>query len=102
MVEALTISLLANAAYDLLKVKANLSVENFRNYLKDKVPANTLETEGFALAVEKIKKLKLEGLDKTAIEQQFNNSHIFQNNTIFGDFTIGNKTVNHYGSEKKS
>ncbi|AYQ57313.1 hypothetical protein MS2017_1630 [Bathymodiolus thermophilus thioautotrophic gill symbiont] len=102
MVEALTISLLANAAYDLLKAKVSLSIENFKNILKDTVKADVLEGNEFALAVENIKKLELKGLDKTAIEQQFNNSHIFQNNTIFGDAVAGDKIVNHYGSEKKS
>jgi hypothetical protein len=103
MIEAITTSLLARATYDLLKkAKSSLSVESFKNYLKDEVLADVLKSEEFLLAVEKIKKLELEGLGKTAIEQQFNNSHIFQNNTISGDAVIGNKIVNHYNAEKKS
>ena len=102
MIEAITISLLARATYDLLKAKSSLSVESFKNYLKDEVLADVLKSEEFVLIVEKIKKLELEGLGKTAIEQQFNNSHIFQNNTISGDAVIGNKIVNHYNAEKKS
>ncbi|OIR24290.1 hypothetical protein [Bathymodiolus thermophilus thioautotrophic gill symbiont] len=102
MVEALTISLLANAAYDLLKAKVSLSIENFKNILKDTVKADVLEGNEFALAVENIKKLELEGLGKTVIEQQFNDSNIFQNNTISGDFINGDKIFNRYDSEKKS
>jgi hypothetical protein len=93
---------LAGATYDLLKAKSSLSVESFKNYLKDKVPADALKREEFLLAVEKIKKLELEGLVKTAIEQQFNNSHIFQNNQISGDAVSGDKIVNHYNAEKES
>ncbi|CAC9627317.1 hypothetical protein [uncultured Gammaproteobacteria bacterium] len=103
MIEAIITSLLARATYNLLKkAKSSLSVESFKNYLKDKVPADALKSEEFVSIVEKIKKLELEGLGKTAIEQQFNNSHIFQNNTISGDAVIGNKIVNHYNAEKKS
>ncbi|OIR24655.1 hypothetical protein [Bathymodiolus thermophilus thioautotrophic gill symbiont] len=107
MVEALIMPLLVNATYDLLKAKVSLSIENFKNILKDTVKADVLKGNEFALTVENIKKLELKGLDKTAIEQQFNNSHIFQNNTISGDAVAGDKIagdkiVNHYGSEKKS
>jgi hypothetical protein len=102
MIEAITISLLARATYDLLKAKSSRSVESFKNYLKDEVLADVLKSEEFLLAVEKIKKLELEGLGKTAIEQQFNNSHIFQNNKISGDAVSGDKIVNHYNAEKKS
>jgi hypothetical protein len=43
MIEAITISLLAGATYDLLKAKSSPSVESFKNYLKDKVPADALK-----------------------------------------------------------
>ncbi|OIR24653.1 hypothetical protein [Bathymodiolus thermophilus thioautotrophic gill symbiont] len=102
MVEALIMPLLVNATYDLLKAKVSLSIENFKENLKDTVKADALEGNEFALAVENIKKLELEGLGKTAIEQQFNDSNIFQNNTISGDVVIGTKTVNYYDSAKKS
>jgi catalase (peroxidase I) len=58
---------LARATYDLLKAKSSHSVESFKNYLKDEVLADVLKSEEFVLIVEKIKKLELEGLGKTAI-----------------------------------
>lgn len=100
MIDVLTTAILASATYDLLKAGVSLSIENFKSNLRDKVQPDVLN-EKLASAVENINQLNLSGLEKQAIEQQFNNCNVLSDTQVNGDLVLGDKITNNYNSVKK-